>query len=83
MKRGFSLPEVLVVMFLSGTVLSLIAALLLPSLWMWRVESARGEAQQGGGQGGQQQGAHGGFPLVKAASDGPPGQTARRAGQAG
>ena len=47
MKRAFSLPEVLVVMFLSGTVLSMIAALLLPSLWMWRVESARGEAQQG------------------------------------
>lgn len=46
MRRGFTLPEILVVMFLSLTVLTMLAGLLVPSVWMWRVESARGDAQQ-------------------------------------
>ena len=46
MKRAFSLPEVLVVMFLSGTVLAMIAAPLRASLWMGLVCSGSVEPQR-------------------------------------
>lgn len=44
--RGFTLPELLVVGFLGGVVLFLIAQLLVPSLLLFRLESARTEVQQ-------------------------------------
>lgn len=43
---GFTLAEVLVVGFIGLVVLGLMMQLLLPSVWMFRVESARSEAQQ-------------------------------------
>lgn len=44
--RGFTIAELLVVGFLSGVVLFLIAQLLIPSLLLFRLESARTEVQQ-------------------------------------
>lgn len=45
-RAGFTLAELLVVAFLSGVVLFLIAQLLVPSLLLFRLESARTEVQQ-------------------------------------
>ena len=46
MKRGFTLAEMLVAVFLLATVLGLVVGVLFPSLFMFRAESARGDAQQ-------------------------------------
>lgn len=46
MRRAFTLAEILVVMFLLATVLGLVVGVLFPSLFMFRAESARGDAQQ-------------------------------------
>ncbi|MFN8611241.1 MAG: type II secretion system protein [Vulcanimicrobiota bacterium] len=46
MKRGFSLAELTVAIFLLATVLGLVVGVLFPSLFMFRAESARGDAQQ-------------------------------------
>lgn len=46
MKRAFTLPELIVALFLLGTVLALVMGLLFPSLFMFRAEAARGDAQQ-------------------------------------
>lgn len=45
-RAGFSLAEILVVAFIGLVVMGLCMELLLPSVWMFRVESARSEAQQ-------------------------------------
>lgn len=47
MKRGFTLTELLVVMFLSIIVLFLVGQLVIPSLLLFNMESAATEAQQG------------------------------------
>ena len=46
-RRGLSLAEVLMGIFLMATVMSLMMLLLFPSLWMWRSEQAHSEVQQG------------------------------------
>ena len=46
MRQGFTLAEVLVSMFLMATVMALMLALLFPSLFMFKAESARSDAQQ-------------------------------------
>lgn len=45
-RRGFNLAELMVALFLLGTVLALVLGLLFPSLFMFRAEAARGDAQQ-------------------------------------
>jgi len=45
-RTGFTLAEILVVAFIGVVVIGLCMELLLPSVWMFRVESARSEAQQ-------------------------------------
>jgi type II secretory pathway pseudopilin PulG len=46
MRRAFTLAEILVVLFLLSTVLGLVVGVLFPSLFMFRAESARADAQQ-------------------------------------
>lgn len=46
MRKAFTLAEVLVAVFLLATVLGLVVGMLFPSLFMFRAEAARGDAQQ-------------------------------------
>lgn len=46
-RRGLTLAELLMAMFLLATVTSMMMMLLFPSLWMWRAEQAHSEVQQG------------------------------------
>jgi len=46
MRRGWTLAELIVVLFLFGTVFALVLGVLFPSLYMFKAESARGDAQQ-------------------------------------
>ena len=46
MRKAFTLAEVIVAVFLLATVLGLVIGLLFPSMFMFRAEAARGDAQQ-------------------------------------
>jgi len=46
LKRAFTLAEVLVSVFLFGTVMAMVLGILFPSLFMFKAESARSDAQQ-------------------------------------
>jgi prepilin-type N-terminal cleavage/methylation domain-containing protein len=45
-RAGFSLIEMLVVMFLMGTIGALIMGLFFPSIWMWKSQQAYSDVQQ-------------------------------------